>query len=273
MQRTKLAYRGFRLSSKTKTIDDLLNNLRCSISDLHDLRIQRTELIEHHAKQQPPPGQAENAASTDSFSAVLDIQNTAERVYEAVASVANCRCHKYYFQLRSELQTGKPPPFALSWSPEPLLCLFLSEDSVKSTSSTTECTCIAVRIESHLAQPPITNLCASLKAAAASQSVSLCIGLLPHQTHQHLLYKEPLKPAVTRISLPDVFELAQRGRQTCRFFQWYVGIDWLSFLLLRCSILDRRQRPGSAKTGEATTSFSFKSSQYRITAISSISPI
>jgi hypothetical protein len=72
-----------------------------------------------------------------------------------------------------------------------------------------KCTCIAVRYESHLAQPQITSLCASVKAAATSQGVSLCIGLLPHQTHKHSLYKEPLKPTVTRISLPDVVELAQ----------------------------------------------------------------
>jgi len=171
--------------------------------------MQRTELIEHHAKQRLLSRQAGNAPSADSFSTVLDVQNTTKRVYEAVASVADCRCHKYYFQLRSDLQAGKPPPFAFSWSPEPLLCLFLSEDGVQSTPPTTECTCIAVRYESHLAQPQITSLCASVKAAATSQGVSLCIGLLPHQTHKHSLYKEPLKPTVTRISLPDVFELAQ----------------------------------------------------------------
>ncbi|KAF8247940.1 hypothetical protein K440DRAFT_643387 [Wilcoxina mikolae CBS 423.85] len=239
LQRTQLAYRGFRYSPKTKTLDALLNNLRCSISDLHDLRMQRTELIENQAKQQLLSRQAGNAAaSTDSFSAVLDVQSAAERVYEAVASVADCRCHKYYFQLSSDLQAGKPPPFALSWSTEPLLCLFLSERGAHSTpptalvnqtlqselasdekireheqSSTTECTCIAVRIESQTAQPQITSLCASVKAAATtgSQGLSICIGLLPHQTQQHSLYKEPLKPKVTRISLPDVFKLAQTG--------------------------------------------------------------
>ncbi|KAF8533124.1 hypothetical protein BDD12DRAFT_914308 [Trichophaea hybrida] len=229
IRKSKFAYRGFRYSPKTKTLDALLNNLRCSISDLHDLRMQRTELIENQAKQQLLSRQAGNAAaSSDSFSAVLDVQSAAERVYETVASVADCRCHKYYFQLRSDLQTGKPPPFALSWLTEPLLSLFVYENGAHSTSSTTlvnqtlpselasdektwereqssttecACTCIAVRIESQIAQPQIISLCDSVKAAAttSSQGLSICIGLLPHQTHQHLLYKEPLKPKVTQI--------------------------------------------------------------------------
>jgi len=86
--------------------------------------------------------------AADRMPQVMEVQKTSKRVYAAVASVANCTCHRFYFQLQCESEKGADSERHENGKRTALatsnfkLCLTPS-----GTEENVSCTCLAVRTE------------------------------------------------------------------------------------------------------------------------------
>jgi len=183
--------------------------------------------------------------------AVMEVQKASKRVYAAIASVAHCSCHRFYFRLqcetpeKSEMQSYGDSSFSGNKSGSSDFNLVLTSGNGESKIS---CICIAVRKEGAPtpdASPPLplysrlppqevetTKKQKQLRFADNNSSTDslntiltdLCstvrslhsapsyLGALPiTDPHRHI-FTESVKPSVCRVSLPRIFERAPLSR-------------------------------------------------------------
>ncbi|KAF8537026.1 hypothetical protein BDD12DRAFT_253463 [Trichophaea hybrida] len=229
-------------------MDELLSSLRATIGDFRTLRMQRDAIQKRRYRPAEIKSSFGVEIMADQLPAVMEMQKASKRVYAAIASVAHCSCHRFYFRLQCETPEKSEKQ---SFGDSSDFRLVLTNGSGESMIS---CICIAVRKEGAStpeAYPPppsystfpkqeaatavainkkqkqlrftdnspspttsslntiLTDLCSTVRSLHSAPSY---LGALPiTDPHRHI-FTESVKPSICRISLPRVFERAPLSR-------------------------------------------------------------
>jgi hypothetical protein len=155
MSQAKGLYKKFQRPAEESALDALLATLRAQILDLLSLRKQRetAQKRRYRTAQTFKNSSATVEVRNDYLSAVMEVQKASQRVYQAISNIADCRCHRFFFQLGVDVgkdkdkptvgrEKDKSPP---SWAAINSFKLVRKDNTSKDPKSPDTYVCIAVR--------------------------------------------------------------------------------------------------------------------------------
>ncbi|KAI5791354.1 hypothetical protein FPQ18DRAFT_402507 [Pyronema domesticum] len=203
-------------SGEIKDLEARHRELRGHLDDLRHLREARQNAIGRQARLKGPAPKSAPSVEESELLAVQEIQKTSKQIHTAILRIANCACHSFYFQLRTD-------PSGKSTTPEFKLILTngshhtgvaVRKESapappcaqVPAAESTTE---QPRRIRFADDEPSLTYLNDLCRSITTQIAVPAYLGELRcTDPHRHV-YSEYHKPSTLRTSLPSVFRYPQ----------------------------------------------------------------